>query len=108
MFGSEVPARFTREYGCTLPDWARDLPGAVGAQPLELPEPGQARVRLGPPGAPGSDGSLHLQWQVLPPRQIALVRLPRLQVDFVFDAVSPEARAGFMRRFDLFMQRGGG
>lgn len=102
MFGADVPAQFTREYGCALADWERDLPGAVGSHRLERPAAGQARVHLEP------GGCLHLQWQALPPRQIALVRLPRLQVDFRFDAVTAEARAGLMRYFDLFMQRGGG
>ena len=39
---------------------------------------------------------------------IALVTLPRLQVGFHFDGLDGPARASFMRRFDLFMHRGGG
>ena len=53
-------------------------------------------------------GHLALRWQVLPPRQIALVRMPRLQVDYRFEGVSDQARAAFMRYFDLYSQRGGG
>lgn len=102
MFGADVPVQFGREYGCTVAEWARDLPGAVGAHRLDSVTASQAQVLL------ARGGCLHLQWLPLPPRQIALVRLPRLQVDFRFDAVPPEARAGFMRYFDLFMQRGGG
>ena len=53
-------------------------------------------------------GRLRLHWQALPPRQIALVRLPRLAVQFRFEGLSDDARQRFMRYFDLYMQRGGG
>jgi hypothetical protein len=49
-----------------------------------------------------------LRWTVLPPRQIAMIRMPRMAVVFAFDAVDDAARAAFMRYFDLYMQRGGG
>jgi hypothetical protein len=39
---------------------------------------------------------------------IALLRLQRLAVSFVFEGVAEEARQRFMKRFDLTMQRGGG
>jgi hypothetical protein len=54
------------------------------------------------------DGLLQLQWRILPPRVIALLRLQRLAVSFVFEGVEEEARQRFMKRFDLTMQRGGG
>jgi hypothetical protein len=91
---------FEREYGCTETEWLRGLPGAVRDQALTL-APGQAQVAIGV-------GTLRLGWTVLPPRQIALVRLPRMTVTFAFEAVSDEARTDFMRYFDLYMQRGGG
>ena len=95
------PAQFEREHGCTVPEWLGWLPGAVGSHALEYCAPGQARVRIGA-------GQLHLQWQALPPRQIALIRMPRLRVLYRFDSVSQADRAAFMRYFDLYMQRGGG
>ena len=49
-----------------------------------------------------------LRVQVLPPRQIALARLPRMQLDFEFEQIDAGARSAFMRYFDLFLQRGGG
>jgi hypothetical protein len=101
MFPRDVPEAFSREQGCTEADWMRDLPGAVKGRPLELSPPGTAVVQLSP-------GQLHLQWQALTPRRIALVTLPRLQVDFRFDGVDAAARSDFMRYFDLFLQRGGG
>lgn len=91
---------FEREMSCELAEWLRWLPPAVGAHPLTLLE-GAAQVDLQP-------GALHLAWTVLPPRQIALVRLRRLQVRFRFIGVADDARRRFMQRFDLFMQRGGG
>lgn len=102
MFPRDVGERFTREMGLTEADWQRSLPGAVDRHELTLPAAGQAQVRL------AAGGRLQLQWRVLPPRQIGLARLPRLQVDFAFDQVTADDRSRFMQRFDLFMQRGGG
>lgn len=100
------PTRYTeafeREHGFTPAQWLDSLRGAVGAHPLELAaDPGRARVRIG-------DGTLELQWTELPPRRIALVRMPRLAVSYRFSAVPHDRRVAFMRYFDLFMQRGGG
>ncbi|MBI5258768.1 MAG: hypothetical protein HY855_19845 [Burkholderiales bacterium] len=98
---STYPAEFTRDYGCTEAEWLGWLPGATRQATIERPAPGLARV-------PVAGGWLVLQWQVLPPRQIALMRMPRLQVRHQFEAVDEAARLAFMRYFDLFMQRGGG
>jgi hypothetical protein len=54
------------------------------------------------------EGSLCLRWQVLPPRRIGLASLPRLLVDYAFDGLDADQQAAFMRRFDLYMHRGGG
>lgn len=97
---SHYPERFERDMGCTEAEWLRSLPGAVAPHALQL-GPGQAHV-------PVAGGGLQLQWTVLPPRQIALIRLPRLAVCFVFEGLDPGERQVFMRRFDLCMQRGGG
>ena len=102
MFPKDVPEQFSREQGCTLAEWERDLPGAVKHHRLEASAPGAAVVHV------DGGGQLHLQWQALPPRRIGMARLPRLQVDFRFEAVSAEGRTAFMRYFDLFLQRGGG
>jgi hypothetical protein len=102
MAPAPVPERFSREQGCTAAEWERDLPGAVGSHHVESPVPGQALVQL------AGGGCLQLRWVALPPRQIALVRLPRLQVDFRFEGTDADGRAAFMRYFDLFLHRGGG
>jgi hypothetical protein len=101
VMSSRYPAEFRREQGFTERDWLRCLPGAVRACALDLTQAGQARVSIG-------SGSLTLGWQVLAPRAIALMRMPRLAVHYRFDAVSDDERADFMRYFDLYTMRGGG
>ena len=94
------PPEFEREMGCTEAEWRSWLPGAVRGAPLQL-EQEHARVTLGA-------GRLVLRWQTLPPRVIALVRIPRLRVNFSFEGVPPAERDAFMRYFDLHTRRGGG
>lgn len=97
---AHYPASFEREMGCTADELRRWLPGASGGSPLAL-HAGGADVALG-------HGALRLRWQALPPRRIALVTLPRLHVRFDFERVDDDERQRFMRRFDLYTQRGGG
>ena len=96
-----MTSAFEREYGCTEAEWQRWLPGAVRDHGLVQPAPGVAAVAI-------AAGTLNLRWTVLTPRQIALVRLPRMQVTFRFDGVDAAAQRDFMRYFDLYLQRGGG
>ena len=97
---SHYAESFDREMGCSEQEWLSWLPGAVREHGLALGE-GQARVDV-------EGGELQLHWQVLAPRQIAMVRLPRLAAQFRFQGVAGEARQRFMRYFDLYMHRGGG
>lgn len=92
---------FDREHGCTEVEWLRWLPGAVGAHRLQRHSADRAQVDIG-------DGVLQLRWQVLPPRRIALISMPRLRVNYRFERVDAAQRTRFMQQFDLFMQRGGG
>jgi len=85
---------------CTEAEWLAWLPAAIGPHPCERQD-GAARVTL-------EGGWLQLHWQVQAPRQIALIRLPRLQVRFDFRHVPDAGRQAFMQRFDLYTQRGGG
>jgi ribosomal protein S18 acetylase RimI-like enzyme len=96
MFPRDVAGQFSREHGCTPAEWQRDLPGAVAATD------GPAWRRGSGHGASARRWLADLRWQVLPPRQIALVRLPRLQVDFRFEQVDAGTRSAFMRHFDLY------
>ncbi|WP_119154519.1 hypothetical protein [Caldimonas tepidiphila] len=100
MHALSYPSSFQRDMACTEAEFLGWLPGAVGTHAMRL-DGAQACVRIG-------GGTLHLRWQVSPPRRIALITLPRLVVDFEFDGVDEPQRTAFMRYFDLFMQRGGG
>jgi hypothetical protein len=92
--------RFERDMGCTEEEWLRWLPAALGEHYWK--HQGQTvGVRIG-------DGALGLKWQVAEPRVIALIRMPRLLVNFRFAGVDEVTRYKFMKRFDLYMQRGGG
>lgn len=98
---STYDANFVRDMGCTPQEWLQWLPEAIGAHAWSL-APGEARVDL------GGGSSLALRWRELPPRVIALMRMPRLEVSFFFEDTTAEQRYTFMKRFDLYMQRGGG
>ena len=97
---SFYPERFEREMACTEAEWLRWLPAAIGENHWKLQDK-SAGVRLG-------DGALGLKWQVAAPRVIALVRMPCFLVSFRFAGLDDAQRYAFMKRFDLYMQRGGG
>lgn len=97
---SWYPDSFDREMGCSEREWLSRLPGAVREHTLGLRD-ARAEVEI-------DGGGLRLNWQVLPPRRIALLRMPRLAVQFRFEGVADAPRQRFMRYFDLYMQRGGG
>ena len=85
---------------CTENDWLRLLPEAIGNHHWKLQRQA-AGVRIG-------DGALGLKWHVAEPRISALVRMPWLLVSFRFAGVDDAQRFEFMKRFDLYMMRGGG
>jgi hypothetical protein len=91
---------FDREMGCTEKEWLGWLPQAMGQHPYKLVA--QALT------ATIDTGQLTLSWRMGEPRVIALARIPRLLVSFRFSALDDVQRYRFMKRFDLYMQRGGG
>ncbi|MDO8768546.1 MAG: hypothetical protein Q7K57_07575 [Burkholderiaceae bacterium] len=97
---SSYAERFEREMGCSEAEWLRWLPDAIGEHHWKL-HTQSAGVRIG-------DGALDLKWQIGEARVIGLARIPRLHVQFRFAGVDEAARLTFMKRFDLYMQRGGG
>jgi hypothetical protein len=97
---SFYPERFEREMGCTEDEWLRWLPDAIGDHFWKL-QAHSAGVRIG-------DGALGLTWARAEPRVIALMSIPRLLVSFRFAGLDEAQRHAFMKRFDLYMQRGGG
>ncbi|MBS3997495.1 MAG: hypothetical protein KGZ67_09185 [Hydrogenophaga sp.] len=91
---------FERDMGCTEAEWLGWLPAAIGNCPWQL-DGASATVEIG-------GGALRLRWQAMPPRVIALMRMPVLRVGFAFSGLDAAQRYAFMKRFDLYMQRGGG
>lgn len=88
-----------REMGATVAEFRHGLalafPGAVS----ELPD----RLRVEHGGA-----MLEIRLEVLPPRVIAAIRLPRLYVRLDFLSGTRNQQAALLARMDLAMQRGGG
>lgn len=97
---SRYAEQFERDMGCTETEWLAWLPAAMGDCPWQ--RSGSTAV------ATIGTGTLHLRWQVMPPRVIALMRMPVLRVNFVLEGLDADQRYAFMKRFDLYMQRGGG
>ena len=97
--------RFSREMGCTESEWLGWLPAAIGAHPWQR-EGCHVQVQIQEEAT--VIGRLTLNWRVEPARRIALMHLPCLWVSFAFEGLDPGQRYAFMRRFDLYMQRGGG
>jgi hypothetical protein len=97
---SAYAEQFDREMGCTEAEWLGWLPAAIGEYAWTR-DGASAVVQL-------SAGSLRLDWRAGEPRVIALMRMPRLHVGFRFEGLDADQRLAFMKRFDLYMQRGGG
>lgn len=92
---------FERDMACTEAEWMAWLPSAMGRSVWQQ-EARTVTAQL------NGGGHVRIQWEVLPPRTIALMRLPRMGVSFRFTDADESARYSFMRRFDLTTQRGGG
>ena len=97
---SAYAEQFEREMGCTQAEWLMWLPAAIGAHPWHR-DGCSVAVDI-------ASGTLKLDWRTGEPRVIAMVRLPRLHVNFRFQNLDADQRFAFMKRFDLYMQRGGG
>ena len=97
---SSYAEQFQRDMGCTEAEWLGWLPAAMGDSAWQRSQ-ATAEATIGA-------GKLSLCWQVMPPRVIALMRMPVLRVNFEFEALDADQRYAFMKRFDLYMQRGGG
>lgn len=89
-----------RDMGCTEAEWLGWLPAALGDNAWQR-DGASVQVSMDP-------GSLQIHWQPAPPRVLGLARIPRLLVRFAFSGLDEASRYTFMKRFDLYMQRGGG
>lgn len=97
---SRYGEQFERDMGCTEAEWLGWLPAAIGDRAWQR-DGTCVRVAIEP-------GSLQIHWQTAPPRVLGQARIPRLLVRFVFSGLDDGQRHVFMKRFDLYMQRGGG
>jgi hypothetical protein len=93
--------QFDREMGCTVAEWLMWLPAAMGTVTWTQSGDGLEASWL-------ESTSLRITWRAGEPRRIALFNLPRLHVSFAFSGLDDAQRYTFMKRFDLYMQRGGG
>jgi len=92
--------QFERDMGCTEAEWLGWLPAALGGHAWQR-SGASVQVAIDP-------GSLQIDWQKAEPRVLGQARIPRLLVRFAFSGLDDTERYGFMKRFDLYMQRGGG
>lgn len=102
---SAYDAIFSREMGCTEAEWLGWLPAAIGTQAWQR-DAAAVQISLQEDGV--NLGQLRIDWQQVAPRAIAQFRIPCLKVNFCFEGLDAAQRYRFMRRFDLYMQRGGG
>lgn len=109
---ASYPPVFERDMGCTPAEWLGWLPRALGDDTADLTQLGMVTA-ADPAGTSRlvihmDGGQLTLAWQPLEPRRLGLAVLPRLWVRFEFVGVDDGVRHRFMKRFDLYTQRGGG
>ncbi len=97
---SRYAEEFERDMGCTEAEWLGWLPAALGDNAWQR-DAASVQVSVGP-------GRLQIHWQAAAPRVLGRVRIPRLLVRFAFAGLDDRQRYVFMKRFDLYMQRGGG
>ena len=98
-------AYFSREMGCTEREWLGWLPDAIGEHGWQR-EGDSVHVTVQQEGQ--TLGGLRIHWSVGALRRIASMALPCLHVSFAFEGLDEAQRYTFMRRFDLYMHRGGG
>lgn len=78
------------------------------ARLLELAFPGQVSTRAQSFHVVGPEASMEIVWRMLPPRRIALLCLPRLEIEIRCVSVSAAAFRTMLAHMDRAMQRGGG
>ncbi|TAG79859.1 MAG: hypothetical protein EAZ24_05560 [Burkholderiales bacterium] len=103
---NDYSSSFVRLVVGTPADWRARLPDAIGEHVWEFVDENSARVVLGDESA--LPHVLVMNWSIIDPVQIALLRLPRMEVSFQYSTNANNALYSFMKRFDLHMQRGGG
>lgn len=100
-----------RTMACTPADLKRWLGELCGC------DPGMTASERASGAQPGSVGAatieaegvtLTLRWRVLAPRQIALLRIAQLELEFSYPSAEAKGARAWIERFDRHTQRGGG
>lgn len=104
MFRQDLSQAFTRTMGCNGDELAGWLPRALPAASLAI----AGDAACGSCRASYPDGELLIEWHGLAPRQIALLRVPRLEVRFSYSGLEAARREAIQLYFDRATQRGGG
>ena len=93
---------FKRDMGYSLAEFLRILPSAVKGYAHKIDG---NRVII---NGSESGHQLTLDLQTLPERKLGMIRIPRIEVEFLFHNFSDRERKNFMVAFDRSYQRGGG
>lgn len=104
MFRQDLSQAFTRTMGCSVGELTGWLPRALPDASLAIAidsDSGSCRASY-------ADGELLIEWHSLAPRQIALLRVPQLEVRFTYSRLELAHREAIQTYFDRAMQRGGG
>lgn len=98
----EMTATFNRDMGYSYTEFFRVLPGAARGYELSVVD-NRAMVTM-----PSTNQKLLITVTRLPDRELAMMRLPHVDVRFEFDGFDEQERREFMKQFDKSYQRGGG
>ncbi|MCM2287964.1 MAG: hypothetical protein NDI67_02955 [Sulfuritalea sp.] len=104
MFHQDLARPFTRIMGCSSGEFAGWLQRALPDATLAI----ETHADSGHCRASFADGELLIEWRSLAPRQIALLRMPQLEVRFSYSALELARRQAIQTYFDRATQRGGG
>lgn len=101
-----------RVMACTPADLKRWLGELCGCDPAISAGGSEAGAQPGAVGAVSVETDtgvmLTLRWRVLAAHQIALLRVPQLELEFSYPGNSAALARAWIERFDRHTQRGGG
>lgn len=104
MFLQDLSLPFARTMGCSVGELTSWLPRALPEASLAI----ESNSDTGLCRASYADGELLIEWRSLAPRQIALLRVPQLEVRFSYSGLEPARRNSIQTYFGRATQRGGG
>lgn len=91
---------FSKDMQLTRPEFEKRLSKDVAGFQWRMTHDGAEGVQ--------GDHRVVIQLTELPPRKIAMIVLPRCQVDFTFEGMKDADKQTFIHQFDQVFQKGGG